>query len=154
VDLTSLGRAADECYLLAPIYINKECKVMAETIQTIAALVAIIFTPIGCWLAYKNIPKEKVGEFKKEIYFAKELIIFLLVIAALSVLFMLEMLSTAPLTRVVGAKMCIFASLAVTWVCLYGFSFLVNMGLRQAVLIRRHLNITETTVEHVFKNVR
>lgn len=126
---------------------------MAQAIQIIAELIAIIFAPIGCWLAYKNIPKDRIKEIKKEINFAKEVVSFLFVLIALVVLFMLEAISTDPITRFAIAKMCVFSSLAILWAFLHVFIFLVNMGKRHTAILLQHANVTQAYAEILTRHV-
>lgn len=112
---------------------------MAEAIQTLAAVIAIIATPIGLWLAYINIPKEshRIRDFGLDILF------FLLVSVSLATLFAIEAASTEPVSRLAVAKMCIYSALIVLWIFLYAFSFLVKIGRRQAEIMSSHLSITQ-----------
>jgi hypothetical protein len=121
---------------------------MEQTIQNIAALVAIIFAPIGCWLAYKNIPKDKQAEVINEFKYAKNIIIFFLVLLSLSVSLFFEITSPEPLTRLAVAKMCFYSSFIIVWTFLHALLFVLKLMQAHTSITARHLNVTALITDH------
>jgi hypothetical protein len=127
---------------------------MMQIIQAISALVAIIFTPISCWLAYKNIPEEKLSEARREFAKFKVTAGFLVPLIAMAVLFLIEALSSEPLTRISVAKMCLFSWFSVMWVSYNLFLVCIKTMINQTEIMKDHVEITKKTAEHVYRNSR
>ena len=64
---------------------------------------------------------------------------------------MSEFISEEPISRLAAAKISIFACLALFWIVLHIFIIILDIISGQKNTMEKHLEITEKTVEHVFK---
>jgi len=127
---------------------------MAQTIQTVAALLALLLAVIACWFTYKTIPKDRATEIKSEAIKIKNTLIFLAISALMIAVFSIEALSTEPLTRIAVAKMCIAASIFIFWLIINLLVKIVTYMQTQSKTASSHFEVTKLLVEHISQSSR
>lgn len=110
---------------------------MYDILQLLAATIAIIFTPIGCWFAYKNIPEDRLPGVKTKLHKAKEITIFLFVLGAFSALLVIEIFSTEPMTRFALGRICLYTIIISLWISINSILLIASHMLKLYDLIRR-----------------
>ena len=127
---------------------------MAQTIQTISALIAVILAATGCWLAYKGLPKDRAAQVRTEANKVVKSAIFIITAALLVVIFSIEAVSTEPLTRFAVAKMSITASLFSLWVIIHLLQLLISHMQEQTKIAKSHLEVTQLITAHLSESSR
>jgi hypothetical protein len=129
-------------------------ELMAQTIQTVAALLALLLAVISCWFNYKTIPKDRAVEIKSEAIKIKNTLIFFVTSALIIAVFLIEALSTEPLTRIAVAKMCIAASIFIFWIIINLLVIILSNMLAQSKTASDHFKVTKLLAEHISENSR
>jgi hypothetical protein len=127
---------------------------MAQTIQTVAALLALLLAVIDCWLTYKTIPKDRAAEIKTEATKIKNTLIFFATSALMIAVFSIEALSAEPLTRIAVAKMCIAASIFIFWLIINLLVQIVSYIQAHSKTASSHFEVTKLLAEHISENSR
>ena len=127
---------------------------MAQTIQTVVALLALLLAVVACWFTYKTIPKDRTAEMKSEAIKIKNTLIFLAISALMIAVFSIEALSTEPLTRIAVAKMCIAASIFIFWLIINLLVKIVSYMQAQSKTAYSHFEVTRLLAEHISENSR